>query len=418
MHPSSLRDVTGATTSLNPQNSSSAAGTSQSRSSPPSILQGRPEQPSNSSTRSDNNNLWYDIERAQQAASSSSAMIGPTPTFYTADQHSVQSNDNQYQQWVDNFGQQPQRQQLDFSSVYQRNAHSNGVSQRNHQNPYGWADQFPSSSSMTQFAAPTVAGHHNIMPLDPMINPGSFPPQTGDMYNSTYYGFPMDEGSSGSTPGPGYHNASTPESNSHSYTNSPDPVLEQQRQQQQQQQPPPFGQQLHQARRREPQNPAGSIQSSHLLPPSTGYPPQPDQGQSTHLNPSSAKPSSPSNWVVESQSQNAPSASYQFQKQREHGGHSLARSPQSKPGKHAPPLKRPLSGPVPSAQVPPHSGSAAPAPPNLKRKRPRKADSPEQHESQHGDSDSDSDSDDGGIVVGLGAFMDSKPGKGQNRSRL
>lgn len=357
-------------------------------------LPGRPEQPSNSSTRSDSNNLWYDIERAQQAASSSSAMIGPTPTFYTADEHSVQSNDNQYQQWVDNFGQQPQRQQLDFSSVYQRNVHSSVASQRNFQNPYGWADQYPSSSSMTQFAAPTVAGHHNIMPLDPMINPGSFSPQTGDMYNSTYYGFSMDEGSSGTTPGPGYHNASTPESTLHSYTNSPDPVPEQQRQQQQ---PSPFGQQQHQPRRREPQNPTGPTQSSHLLPPSAGYPPQPSQGQSTHSNLSAAKPSSSSNWATETQFQSNTSKTggYQFQQQ------------QREPSKRASP------GTVPSTHVPPRPSDTSSAPPsNLKRKRPRKADSPEQPESQHDDSDFDSDSDDGGILVGLnGLGVQSKAGK-------
>ena len=148
--------------------------------------------------------------------------------------------------------------------------------------------------------------------------------------------------------------------------------------------------------------------------------PQPNQGQSTHSNPSSARPSPPSNWVGEPFQNNAPKhSSYQFQKQMEPAARSLARSPQSKPGGNAAPAKRVPSGSAPSAQVPPQSGSAAPAlSSSLKRKRPRKADSPEQHESQHGDSESESESEDGGIVVGLGAFMDSKQSKGSNRSRL
>ncbi|KAF8907043.1 hypothetical protein CPB84DRAFT_1744830 [Gymnopilus junonius] len=434
MQPSSLRDVTGATSSLIPQNSNNAPGSTHSRSPP-----GRPEHPPHLSTHSDSNNLWYDIKRAQQSTSSSSTMIGPTSTFYNPDEHSIQRGDNQYQQWLDSYSnqQQAQGQQLEFSSVYRRDTNpGNGlVSQRSSQSPYSFMQgQYTSSSSMNQYPGSSVGTvvQSSVATLSPVIDASSYQTQTGDLYSTYYTDFPsVDGSSSGSTPGHGHgYHISTPESTLHSYTNSPDPVFEQQRQQQQTA--------FSQTHRQEPQNPSGAVQSSQFLQPSsTGYLPLPEHGsQPTHSNSPPAQPSPLNTWMTEQVFSNSTSNASGYQPQQQQykapAGRSKTRS--SHPNKvTTTPLNRSTSSGGPSAQVSPRaSGSAsASAQAGVKRKRAKRNDSPE-HPSQgraqaEGASDSESDSDDddsglamtGAIGVGLGGLgVVRKGGKRDGRSRL
>ncbi|KDR72903.1 hypothetical protein GALMADRAFT_142614 [Galerina marginata CBS 339.88] len=427
MHPSTLgRGVAGGPNSLNSNNTQ---GSTHSRSS--TDTQGRVGQPtlSDSTTPSD---LWYysgsdDKGTPQLASTSSSSMIGPTSTFYNAEDNSVPHTDQQYQQWLASYNGHPQQQQAQFTSPYQRDAPPTGATQ---QNPYNYLQgSYASSNSLSHYAGSTAGTvtQANAGGLDPVGHTY----QTGDMYPA-YYPDLLSAANSSSASSPEHGNA-YPTSTSHSYTNSPDSVYQEQAKHQQvftQQQ------QQHQQPRQAHTKSNLPAQSSQFLQPPARYLPQRNTSsehgsQAPHSNPPSLHSSSlsppPNSWSNKPVYSNKSQAQQPQFKVTSTASTSNAGPSQTNPVTITGQVKRTAGVPTVQASPPRANGSAA-AQAGAKRKRVKKSETVE-WSSYGGEvaSDSDSDYDDdgsglgmtGGIGIGLGGLgVVGKGGKRERRSRL
>ncbi|KAF8197113.1 hypothetical protein BJ912DRAFT_954814 [Pholiota molesta] len=361
----------------------------------------------------------------QHLASTSSAPMITTPSFYNSDDPSVQQqreSQRQYQQWIeDNYNGQQPAQQVAFQQSY-RSA--------------------PLPAAFEQDAQ-AIGGLDGINDTDP------YRAHADDIYSTFYSNLLSVSNSPASTPGGGtsYH-TSTSETMGSSHTNTPDPVYQQQlqnqqqhHQQQQHQQPRQTSerfvpQAIHQApvyaasqvQQQKPNN--STLQDSsrytralpaRYIPPRNQANPGPVPQQPFQPNPTESRPSTLSppakTWNNEVyQSQNPKSATmavHQFVPPTTSNQVNPAGPSKSKPMTTAP-LKRPTNAEPPPA---PNASSSQPEKAGVKRKRVKKNESP--------DVDDDDDDDETGLgmsgrmTVGLGGLgVPTGRGKREKGSRL
>lgn len=371
-------------------------------------------------------------------------MIPPTSSYYNPDDIHQNDSQGQYQQWLDSFNgqqQQQQQQQVEYSSAYRRPTLPAPIGQQSSQNPYTFMQGQYGTTSMGQYAASTS----ETITQATVSNPSTYQSQTTDMY-STFYPdmLSMTNNSSASSPenAHSYH-TSTPESTSHSYSNTPDPVYQQQQ----------FNQ--HQQPAQLPSRPIEqktnlSTQSSQFLHPQTArYLPQrstPEFGTPASNSNASSHASSlsppPNAWTSETVYPTKKPVTSTGGRQPQQP---KVRDSQASAGKAGPSqinavtaavAKRPdvSAKPTIAQASPPRASRSAPvaaAAAGAKRKRAKKDDGPEW--SNHGsgyaagdasDSESDDDDDESGlgrsgpIGVGLDGLGVVRREKKENRSRL
>jgi hypothetical protein len=407
----------------------------------------------------------------QHLASTSSAPMITTPSFYNSDDPSVQQqreSQRQYQQWIeDNYNGQQPAQQVAFQQSY-RSAPLPAAFEQDAQvqNPYAIMQEqyMHSSSSMSQYGGSTSATitQSAIGGLDGINDTDPYRAHADDIYSTFYSNLLSVSNSPASTPGGGtsYH-TSTSETMGSSHTNTPDPVYQQQlqnqhqlQQQQQHQQPRQTSerfvpQAIHQApvyaasqvQQQKPNNPTLQDSSRYTralparyIPPRNQANPGPVPQQPFQPNPTESRPSTLSppakTWNNEVyQSQNPKSATmavHQFVPPTTSNRVNPAGPSKSKPMTTAP-LKRPTNAEPPPA---PNASSSQPEKAGVKRKRVKKNESPEVSGfGGEGDFDSDSDDDDdddetglgmsGRMTVGLGGLgVPTGRGKREKGSRL
>ncbi|KAF5319239.1 hypothetical protein D9619_008702 [Psilocybe cf. subviscida] len=233
------------------------------------------------------------------ASSSSSTMIGPTFTSYSAENTPFHEDEAaNYQQWVNSYNQQAQLQsqqhQTAYGPSYRQDAptlpRSEAQATNLSQNPYSFMqNQYTSSNSGNQYGG---SGSATALPAN--LDSTSFQPQSAEVYPSFYTEILAMNTNNTSSPdqAQSYH-GSTPESTLHSYSNSPDPLYQQQLQGQQPQQPiqhhaqhMPNPQAHFQQQPQMPQQQQGHQQQrrqQHVQPQQTGQRQQQPPNQQQHL---------------------------------------------------------------------------------------------------------------------------------------
>ena len=195
-----------------------------------------------------------------QGSSSTSSMIGPTPTFYTEGDNALQHADDHphYRQWIESYNSGQPPPPMPMQSAYGRDV-VHPPPQQPSQGPYdSYMGVQYSSNSMGHYATSSSA-----TAMQSNMGPSAYQSQPGDMYPA-FYPNPMATSTTSSPDQAQSYHPLTPDSTLHSYSTTPDPVYQQQQAQttyQPHQPPPPLPPPPHNLSHQRPPAPQRSLHS-------------------------------------------------------------------------------------------------------------------------------------------------------------